>query len=88
MDRPFGPHTFNLTGGGQIPLNIEDFYGFTAGITFAVSGSMVKRYDTVPISSLLFFQLLFAALIAMLLGLISGRSPTPSLGLLVEIAPI
>ena len=48
----------------------------------------MKRYDKVPINSLLFFQLLFAAFTALFLDLISGRSPTPSLGLLVEIAPI
>ena len=75
-------------GGGQIPLNIGDFYGFTSGITLAVGGSIAKRYDTVPISSLLFFQLLFAALAALFLDLISGQSPTPSLSLLVEIVPI
>ena len=49
---------------------------------------MAKRYDTVPISSLLFFQLLFAALAALFLDLISGQSPTPSLSLLVEVVPI
>ena len=75
-------------GGGQIPLNIGDAYGFTAGITWAVGGSMVKRYDKVPMNSLLFFQLLFAALAALFLDLISGRSPTPSLSLLVEVVPI
>ena len=49
---------------------------------------MVNCYDTVPISSPLFFQLLFAALAALFLDLISGQSPTPSLSLLVEIVPI
>ena len=75
-------------GGGQIPLNIGDFYDFTSGIIFAVGGSLVNRYDTVPISSPLFFQLLFAALAALFLDLISGQSPTPSLSLLVEVVPI
>ena len=42
-------------GGGQIPLNIGDVYGFTDGITLAVGGAMVKRYDKVPMNSLLFF---------------------------------
>ena len=49
---------------------------------------MVKRYDKVRKNSLLFFQLLLAALAALLLGLISGQSPTPSLSLLVEVAPV
>ena len=75
-------------GGGQIPLNIGDVYGFIAGITWAVGGSMMNRYDKVPINSLLFFQLLFAALAALFLDLISGQSPTPSLSLLVEVVPI
>ena len=75
-------------GDGQIRLNIGDVYGFIAGITWTVGGVMVKLYDKVPVNSLFVFQLLFAALIALLLGLISGRSPTPSLSLLVEVVPI
>ena len=74
--------------GGKIPLNIGDVYGFTDGITVAVSGAKMKRCDKVPINSLLLFQLLFAALAALFLDLISGRSPTPSLSLLVEVVPI
>ena len=37
-------HTLLISrGGGQIPLNIGDVYGFIAGITWAVGGAMVKR---------------------------------------------
>jgi drug/metabolite transporter (DMT)-like permease len=75
-------------GDGQIPLNIGFIYGFIAGITWAVGGSMMKRYNKIPINSLLFFQLLFAALADLFLDLISGRSPTPSLSLLGEVVPI
>ena len=75
-------------GGGDLPLNIGDFYGFASGVTWAIGGAMIKRYGEVPMPTLLFFQFILASGFALLLGEAAGLAPTPSFALLVEVAPL
>ena len=75
-------------GGGDLPLNIGDFYGFASGVTWAIGGAMIKRYGDVPMPTLLFFQFILASGFALLLGATAGLAPTPSFALLVEVASV
>jgi drug/metabolite transporter (DMT)-like permease len=75
-------------GGGDLPLNIGDFYGLASGVTWAIGGAMIKRYGDVPMPTLLFFQFILASGFALLLGAAAGLAPTPSLALLVEVASV
>jgi drug/metabolite transporter (DMT)-like permease len=74
-------------GGGQLPLNIGDLYGFVSGITWAIGGAMIKRYGEVPMPTLLFFQFLMASAFALLLGAATGIAPMPTFELLVQVGP-
>ncbi|MGB0798715.1 MAG: EamA family transporter, partial [Planktomarina sp.] len=74
-------------GGSQIPLNIGDFYGFASGVTWAFGGALIKRHGEVPMPTLTFFQFLFAAVFALILGGLSGLAPVPSAQLLVQVLP-
>ncbi|WP_347832757.1 EamA family transporter [uncultured Planktomarina sp.] len=74
-------------GGGDLPLNIGDLYGFVSGITWAIGGAMIKRYGEIPMPTLLVFQFLLASGFALLLGAAAGLAPTPSLALLYQVAP-
>ena len=64
-----GPTLLISKGSGQILLNRGDVYGFTAGITCAVGGAMVKLYDKVRVNSLFVFLITLCSNYSFVVGL-------------------
>lgn len=74
-------------GGGNIPLNIGDALALISGVTWAIGGSLIKKFDDAPMPLLTVLQFSFAAMCAVLLGLALMEMPLPNAALLTKVAP-
>ena len=66
-----------VSGGGSVPLNIGDVFGFLSAIFWALGAAMIKRFNGVTVASMIMFQLFFTSLTALLLGYLVGTLQFP-----------
>ncbi len=77
-----------VSGGGSVPLNIGDIFGFLSGVFWALGASMIKRFDEVPLTLMTMFQFFFTALTAILVGYLTRTVPLPNLELIKDYLPM
>ena len=77
-----------VSGGGTVPLNIGDVFGFLSAVFWALGAAMIKRFETVTLASMTMFQFLFTSLTAILLSYFFGASQLPNFQLIQAYSPM
>lgn len=79
---------FLVSGGGSIPLNIGDLFGFLSGISWAIGGAMIMRFGTVPLEGSTMAQLTVTSIGALMLGALTTGLPLPDAQVFVSALPL
>ena len=79
---------FLVSGGGSMPLNIGDFFGFLSGVTWAIGGALIMRFGSVPLESSTMAQLTVTSVAALLLGALTVGFHVPEPSAIVSALPL
>lgn len=77
-----------MSGGGNMPLNIGDLFGFFSGIFWAIGGALILRFGAVPLESSTMGQLSFTCITALVLGALLGGAALPPAALIAQALPL
>jgi len=77
-----------LSGNDSEPLNIGDLLAFFSGIFWAIGAAMIKRFDSVPLSSMVLCQFAVTVLSAVLIGYFLSAADLLSMQQVLSVLPM